>query len=106
MQLGLGLGLGTGNGYFMPMFFPIKVTNTFVLPSWAEAWCKCDVMRFIRDCLHGSLPRSTDSLCRDGADMHIYAILKPEQLVQTELTLTQNQGRYQISARHTKIWCM
>ena len=53
LQLGLGLGLGTGNGYFMPFFFffPLKVTH-----SWAEAWCKCDVMRFIRDCLHGSLP--------------------------------------------------
>ena len=24
------------------------------LPSWAEAWCKCNVMRFIHDCLHGS----------------------------------------------------
>ena len=35
MQLGLGLGLGTGNGYFIA-FFPLvlKVTNTFVLPSW------------------------------------------------------------------------
>ena len=29
------------------------MTNTFVLPSWAEAWFKCDVMRF----LHGSLSR-------------------------------------------------
>ena len=25
------------------------MTNTFVLSSWAEAWCKCDIMRFIRD---------------------------------------------------------
>ena len=57
LQLGLGLGLGTGNGYFMPFFPYLKVTNTIVLPSWAEAWCKCDVMRFIRDCLHGSLPK-------------------------------------------------
>ena len=57
LQLGLGLGLGTGNGYWMTFFFFfLKVTNTFVLPSWAEAWCKCDVMLFIRDCLHGSLP--------------------------------------------------
>ena len=59
LQLGLGLGLGTGNEYFMPFFFffpYLKVTNTFVLSSWAEAWCKCDVMLFIRDCLHGSLP--------------------------------------------------
>ena len=37
----------------------VKVTNTFVLSSWAEAWCKCDVMLFIRDCLHGSLPAIT-----------------------------------------------
>ena len=57
LQLGLGLGLGTGNGYFISFFFPyLKVTNIFVLPSWAEAWCKCDVMLFIRDCLRGSLP--------------------------------------------------
>ena len=49
LQLGLGLGLQTGNGYFI---LYLKVTNTFVLPSWAEAWCKCDVMRFICDCLH------------------------------------------------------
>ena len=56
LGLGLGLGLGTGNEYCMPFFFFLKVTNTFVLPSWAEAWCKCDVMLFIRDCLHGSLP--------------------------------------------------
>jgi len=58
LQLGLGLGLGTRNGYFIRFFFfpYLKVTNTFVLPSWAEAWCKCYVMRFIRDCLHGSLP--------------------------------------------------
>ena len=35
LQLGLGLGLGTGNGYFTAFFFPcLKVTNTFVLPSW------------------------------------------------------------------------
>ena len=34
------------------------MTNTFVLPSWAEAWCKCDVVLFIRDCLHGSLPKN------------------------------------------------
>ena len=35
---------------FLFFFFPyLKVTNTFVLPSWAEAWCKCDIMRFIRD---------------------------------------------------------
>ena len=35
LQLGLGLGLGTRNGYFIPFFFPyLKVTNTFVLPSW------------------------------------------------------------------------
>ena len=33
-----------------------KLTNTlFFLLSWAEAWCKCNVMPFIRDCLHGSL---------------------------------------------------
>ena len=25
-------------------------------------WCKCDVMRFIRDCLHGSLPKIWVSL--------------------------------------------
>ena len=59
LQLWLGLGLGTGNGYFIPFFFffPfLKVTNTFVLSSWAEAWCKCDVMLFVRDCLHGSVP--------------------------------------------------
>ena len=37
MQLGLGLGLGTGNGYFI--FFPcLKVTKTFVLPSWPGAY--------------------------------------------------------------------
>ena len=42
---------------WLSFFFSyLKVTNTFVLPSWAEAWCKCDVMLFIRDCLHGSLP--------------------------------------------------
>ena len=59
LQLGLGLGLGTGNEYCMAFFFffsYLKVTNAFVLPSWAEAWCKCDIMLFIRDCLHGSLP--------------------------------------------------
>ena len=54
LQLGLGLGLGTGNGYFF-LFPYLKVTNTFVLPSWAEAWCKCDIMRFIRDCLLPSI---------------------------------------------------
>ena len=62
-MLQLGLGLGTGNGYVIPFFsffFPcLEVTNTFVLPSWAEAWCKCDVMLFICDCLHGSLPLIT-----------------------------------------------
>ena len=54
LQLGLGLGLGTGNGYFF-LFPYLKVTNTFVLPSWAEAWCKCDIMQFIRDCLLPSI---------------------------------------------------
>ena len=55
-MLQLGLGLGTVGISFLSFFFPyLKVTNTFVLPSWAEAWCKCDVMRFIGDCLHGSL---------------------------------------------------
>ena len=40
-------------------FFPyLKVTNTFVLPSWAEAWCKCDVMRFIHVCLHGFITQT------------------------------------------------
>ena len=35
LQLGLGLGIGTGNGYFLAFFPPcLKVTNTFVLPSW------------------------------------------------------------------------
>ena len=34
LQLGLGLGLEIGNGYFIPY---LKVTNAFVLPSWAEA---------------------------------------------------------------------
>ena len=36
LQLGLGLELGTGNGYFIAFFFfpCLKVTNTFVLPSW------------------------------------------------------------------------
>ena len=39
LVLQLGLGLGTGNGYFIA-FFPLvlKVTNTFVLPSWPETW--------------------------------------------------------------------
>ena len=42
---------------FLSFFLPFhKVTNTFLLPSWAEAWCKYDVMLFIHDCLHGSLP--------------------------------------------------
>ena len=53
----LQLRLGTGNGYFIPVFYSyLKVINTFVMLSWAEAYGKCDVMRFIRDCLHGSLP--------------------------------------------------
>ena len=47
-MLQLGLGLETGNGYFF-LFPYLKVTNTFVFSSWAEAWCKCDIMRFIRD---------------------------------------------------------
>ena len=35
----LGLGLGTGNGYLIAFFSPcLKVTNTFVLPSWPGAW--------------------------------------------------------------------
>ena len=48
LQLRLGLGLGTENG-FSPY---LKVTNTFVSPSC----CKCDVMLFIRYCLHGNEP--------------------------------------------------
>ena len=53
--LQLGLGFGTGNGYCIPFFFfpYLKLTNAF---SQAEEWCKCDVMRFIRDGVHGSLP--------------------------------------------------
>ena len=46
------------------------MTKTFVLSSWAEAWCKCDVMLFIRDCLHGSLPRPCPSLSRDTDTLH------------------------------------
>ena len=46
-----------GISFLFFFFFPfLKVTNTFVLSSWAEAWCKCDVMLFVRDCLHGSVP--------------------------------------------------
>ena len=61
LQLGLGLRLGTENGYFIPfiLFIHPKVINTFVLPFRAKPWCKCDVMRFILDCLHGSFPYIT-----------------------------------------------
>ena len=65
-MLRLGLRLGTGNGYFFFFSF-LKVTNTFVLPSWAEAWCKCDVILFICDCLHGSLP---PTLCHQTFYIH------------------------------------
>ena len=49
LQLGLGLGLGTGNEYCMPFFFFFS-------------YLKCDVMLFIRDCLHGSLPATLKSM--------------------------------------------
>ena len=40
----LGLGLGTGNGYFIAFFSCLKVTNTFVLPSWLQISQRSEVI--------------------------------------------------------------